>query len=89
MKCSSLDNLAETLSFCILKIGKIENFGDVLHQLSRWALQGIIQHFFSYITLASGPIHAFLEFFNHSSAQYSFQLTGYFPIYPMDCWNKG
>ena len=29
MKYSSLDNLAETLSFCILKKGKIENFGYV------------------------------------------------------------
>ena len=31
-----LDNLAETLSICILKKGKIENFGDVLQHLSRF-----------------------------------------------------
>ena len=30
MKYSSFDNLAETLSFCILKKGKIENFGYLL-----------------------------------------------------------
>ena len=41
MKYSSLDNLAETLLFCILKKGKMENFGDVLQHLSRWALKGI------------------------------------------------
>ena len=41
MKYSSLDNLAETLSFCILKKGKIENFGHVLQHVSRWALKGI------------------------------------------------
>ena len=41
MKYSSFDNLAETLSFCILKTGKIENFGYVLQHLSRWALTGI------------------------------------------------
>ena len=41
MKFSSLDNLAETLSFCILKKGKIENFGYVLQHVSRWALKGI------------------------------------------------
>ena len=38
MKYSSLDNLAETLSFCILKKGKIENFGYLAEALSpaRW-----------------------------------------------------
>ena len=41
MKYSSFDNLAETLSLCILKKGKIENFGYVLQHLSRWALKGI------------------------------------------------
>ena len=41
MKYSSLDNLAKTLSFCILKKGKIENFGHVLQHVSRWALKGI------------------------------------------------
>ena len=41
MKYSSLDNLAETLSFCNLKKGKIENFGHVLQHVSRWALKGI------------------------------------------------
>ena len=41
MKYFSFDNLAETLSFCILKKGKIENFGDVLRHLSRLALKGI------------------------------------------------
>ena len=41
MKYSSLDNLAETLSFCILKKGNIENFGYVLQHVSRWALKGI------------------------------------------------
>ena len=41
MRYSSLDNLAETLLFCILKKGKIENFGDVLQHLFRWALKGI------------------------------------------------
>ena len=35
MKYSSIDNLAKTLSICILKKGKIENFGDVLQHLSR------------------------------------------------------
>ena len=34
MKYSSLDNLAKTLSFCILKKGKIENFGHVLQHVS-------------------------------------------------------
>ena len=42
MKYSSLDNLAETLSFCILKKGNIENFGYVLQHVSRWALKGIV-----------------------------------------------
>ena len=41
MKYSSLDNLAETLSFCILKKRKIENFGYVLQHVSRWALKDI------------------------------------------------
>ena len=41
MKYSSLDNLAETLSLCILKKGNIGNFGYVLQHVSRWALKGI------------------------------------------------
>ena len=41
MKYFSFDNLAETLSFCFLKKGNIENFGYVLQHLSRWALKGI------------------------------------------------
>ena len=41
MKCSSLDNLAEVLSFCILEKGKIENLGDILQHLSSWALKDI------------------------------------------------
>ena len=41
MKYSSLDNLAETLINLHFEEGKIENFGDVLQHLSRWALKGI------------------------------------------------
>ena len=45
MKDSSVDKLAETLSLCILKKGKIKkkkNLGDVLNIYKyRWAFKGI------------------------------------------------
>ena len=42
MKYSSLDNLAENLSFCILKKGKIENFGHVLQHVSNGHLKAFV-----------------------------------------------
>ena len=49
----------------------------VRYRFIEWCLTQF-QRYFSYIAADSAPIHAFLEFFNQLSAQYSFKATGCF-----------